>query len=111
MHLTSDHMVSASSLSRLSEWLCWDDGCRMWLFIRYIMLRLSVRMWISCVSCCVFWISIRMAFSLALRMFCRPRSLSAILRLLAGEYMLDPAMLPMPCSSGGMYEPLVYMHC
>ena len=75
------------------------------------MLRLSRRMWISCVSCCAFWISIRMAFSLALRMFCRPGSLYAILRLLAGEYMPDLVVLPMPCSFGGMNEPSVYMHC
>ena len=61
--------------------------------------------------CCVLWIAIRMAFSLALRMFCRPMSLSAILRLLAGEYTLDPAVLPMPCLSGGMNEPSMYMHC
>lgn len=53
-------------------------------FIRYIRMRLFVKMWITHVRCCVLWIAIRMAFSLALRMFCKAGSLSAILRLLAG---------------------------
>ena len=92
--------LTIAAMSSLSGWLCWDDGCCMWLFIRYILLRLSVRMWISRVWCCVFGIAIKIALSSALRMFCRPGSHSAILRLLAGEYTSDPVVLPMPCSSG-----------
>ena len=111
--LCVDHVMRLTivAMSSLSRWLCWDDGCRMWLFIRYVMLRMFVKMWISCVWCCVLWIVIRMAFSLALRMFCRPWSLSPILRFLVGEYTHDMAVLPMPCSSGGMNEPSMYMHC
>ena len=67
-----------AAMSNLSRWLCWDDGCRMWLCIRCTMLRLYVNMYVSCVCCCVPWITIRMAFSSALRMFCRHGSLSVI---------------------------------
>jgi hypothetical protein len=83
----------------------------MWLCIRYILLRLSVKMCVSCMCCCVPWIAIRMAFSSALRMFCKLVSLSAIRRLLAGQYTPEPAVLPMPFSSGGINDPSVYMHC
>ena len=108
-----DHIIwlTIVAMSSLSGWLCWDDGRRMWLFIRYILLRLSVKMWISHVWCCVFWIAIRMAFSSALRMFCKLGSLSAILRLLAGELTPNMVVLPIPCLSRGMNEPSLYMHC
>ena len=82
-----DHVtwLTIAAISNLSGWLCWDDGCRMWLCIRCMLLRLFVKMWVSCVWCCVPWIAIRMAFSYALRMFCKLDSLSAIRRLLVGE--------------------------
>ena len=44
-------------------------------------------------------------------MFCRPGSLCEILRLLAGQYTPEPAVFPMPFSSGGINDPSVYMHC
>ena len=79
--LCVDHVIwlTIAAMSRLSRWLSWDDGCHMWLFIRYILLRLFVRMWVSRVWYYVLCIAIRMAFSSILRMFCRPGSLSAIL--------------------------------
>lgn len=32
------------AIERSSGCLCWADGCLMWLFIRYIILRLSINM-------------------------------------------------------------------
>jgi hypothetical protein len=45
-------------------------------------------------------IAIRKAFSSTLSRFCRPKSLSAIWRLLVGLYMHELAMLPTQCLLG-----------
>ena len=57
----------------------------MLLCIRYILLRLSVKMWVSCMWCYVPCTTVRMAFNLALSMFCNLGSLSTIRRLLAWQ--------------------------
>ena len=36
--------LTIAEMSSLSRWLCWDDGCRIWLCIRYILLRFFVKM-------------------------------------------------------------------
>ena len=41
--------VTMVGMHSLSGWLCWDDGCRIWLFIKYILLRLFVNTKVSCV--------------------------------------------------------------
>ena len=51
------------------------------------------------------------ALSSALRIFCRPRSLCAIRRLLAGQYTPKPTVFLTPFSSGGINDPSMYMHC
>lgn len=76
--------LTIADMSSLSGWLCWDDGCRMWLCIRYMLLRLSVNMCMSCVLCFVLWTAIRIVFSSALRMFCRPESLSSNSEVIGG---------------------------
>ena len=65
MILCVDYVIwlTIAAMSSLYVWLCWDDGWRMWLFIRYILLKMFVKMWVSCMWCCVLWIAIRMAFS------------------------------------------------
>lgn len=44
--LCLDHMILLimATMSNLSRWLCWDDGCLMWVFVKYTLLRLYVRM-------------------------------------------------------------------
>ena len=93
--------LTIGEMNNLSGWLCWDDGCRMWLCNRHIPLRLFVKMCVYCVCSCVSWIAIRMVFSSPLRMFCRHGSLFAIQRLLAGQYTPEPAVLPTLFSFGG----------
>lgn len=41
-----DHMMkfSIDAIGRSLGCLCWVDGCLMWLFMRYIILRLSINM-------------------------------------------------------------------
>ena len=87
MILYVDYVIwlTVAATSNFSGWSCWDDGSRMWLCIRYILLRQSVKMWVSCMWCCVPWIAISMALNLALRVFCKPGSPFAIRRLVAGE--------------------------
>ena len=53
--LCVDHVMwlTIAEMSSLSGWLCWDDGCHMWLCIRYILLRLFEKMCVFCVRCCV----------------------------------------------------------
>ena len=58
-------------------------------------------MCVSCVCCCVPCIAIRRVVNSALRMFCRLGSLSAIRRLLAGQYTPEPVVLPMSFSYWG----------
>jgi hypothetical protein len=94
--------LTIAAMSSLSGWLCWDDGCRMWLCIRHMLLKLSIKIYVYCVRCCVPWMAIRMAFSSALRMFCRPTSPPATRRLLAGQYIPDPVVLHVPFSSSGI---------
>jgi hypothetical protein len=70
----------------------------MWLCIKSILIRMYVKICVCYVCCCVPCIAMRMAFNLALRMFCRLGSLSAIQRLLAGQYTHEPVVLLMPFS-------------
>ena len=79
--------------------------------MRYILLRLSVNMYVSCGWFFVIVRAMRRAYSSALSMFGKPGSLSAMRRLLFGLYTPEPAMFPIPCSSGGIKEPSVYVHC
>ena len=39
--------LTMAAMSNLSGWWCCDVGCCMWLLIRYILLRLSVKMFVS----------------------------------------------------------------
>ena len=100
--------------STLSQCLCWDDGCLMWLFNRRIMLELYVGM--KSVLGVVIVVTVviranRMAFSSNLSMWCNSESLYVIRRLLVGLYTPNLVMLSMPCSFGGMNEPFMYIHC
>jgi hypothetical protein len=53
--LCSDHMMKCTidAIMCLSGWWCWVDGQVMWLFMRYILLRLSEYI---CLLCEVFWV-------------------------------------------------------
>ena len=48
-----DLMMKCTIDATILGWLCWVDGRLMWLFKRYILLRLSVNM---CMPCGVFWV-------------------------------------------------------
>ena len=54
------------------------------LCIRFALLRLSVKICVSCVWCCVLLIATSMAFDSAMSMFCNRGSLFAIRWLLVG---------------------------
>ena len=43
--LCVEHVIwlTMAMMSSLSWWLCWDNGCCMWLFIRLILLKLFVK--------------------------------------------------------------------
>lgn len=47
--LFENHVMRCTIATRssLSRWLCWEVRCLMWLFIRYILLRLLVK---TCMS-------------------------------------------------------------
>lgn len=62
--LCVNHVIwlTMAAMTILSGWLCWDDRCRMWLFIKYILLRLFVKMRVSHVWCCVLFTIISMTF-------------------------------------------------
>ena len=86
----------------------------MWLFIRYILLRLSVNMCVSIWVVRMVLMAMSIALSSALRMFWYPGSLFDMRMLLLGVYIPDPIVLPSICPSeflvGGINEPSVYMH-
>ena len=103
-----------AAISSLSGWWCWDVGCCIWLLIKYMLLRLSVNIWVSLWVLCMVLMAMRIAFSSALKMFWYPGNLSDIWVLLLGLYTPEPAVLPTICPSefleGGMNDPSVYMH-
>ena len=45
-------LVCILSICSLSGWLCWDEGWRMWLLMRYMLLRLSNNMYVFCDRYC-----------------------------------------------------------
>ena len=65
-------------IRRLSRCLCWDNEYLMWLLNKYMLFRLIVKthllIWVFCMAL----MASRMAWSLAMRMFGIPRSLSSI---------------------------------
>ena len=103
------------AMSSLLGWWCWDVGCCMWLLIKYMMLRLSVNMYVSCCVVGMFCRAMSIALSYAMRMFGYPGSLSEIRVLLCGLNIHELAVLPIICPSefldGGMNDPSIYMHC
>jgi hypothetical protein len=83
----------------------------MWLFMRYMLLRLSVNICVSIRVIFMFLIARSIAYSSALSMFWQPGSRFANWVLLLGLYTPDPAVLPIIWPSeffvGGMKDPSV----
>ena len=61
--------LTMAAMSNLSGWWCCDVGCCMWLFIRYILLRLSMNMCVSILVIFMFLIARSIAYNSALRIF------------------------------------------
>ena len=57
------------AMSSLSWWWCCDVGCCMWLLIKYMLLRLSVNICVSLWVIRMVLMAMRIAFSLALKIF------------------------------------------
>ena len=51
--LCVDHVtwLTKVAMSNLSGWLCWNDGCRLWLCIKYILYIIKVVCKDVCISC------------------------------------------------------------
>ena len=73
-----------AAMRSLSGWWCCDVGWWIWLLIRYMLLRLSVNMYVSVLVICIFLTARSIALSSALSMFWYPSSLSEIFVLLLG---------------------------
>lgn len=67
------------TMSSLSEWLCWIEGCLTWFINKYMLFRLFVNMNVSMVRDMVFSIANSIANSSALRLVGYPSSLVAML--------------------------------
>jgi hypothetical protein len=61
--------LTMAAMSSLSGWWCCDVGCCMWLFMRYMLLRLYVNMCVSIWVVFMFLIARNIAYSSALSMF------------------------------------------
>jgi hypothetical protein len=55
--------LTLAAMSSSSRWLCWDDGCLMWLCIKSLLIRMYVKICVCYVCCCVPCIAIRMALT------------------------------------------------
>lgn len=75
--LCLDHLIGLimADMNNLSGWLCWDEGCFMWLFSKNMLLRLFVKMKMSQMYYFVLVITISIVFSFAVIIFCSLGSL------------------------------------
>ena len=96
------------AMRSLSGWLCWEDGCHMWLFRRHLLFKLLVEMWTSCVGLCILARASHLPWSSKRGMFWNLGSLSTICMSLVGLYTPKPPMFPLPLLCSGIKEPSVY---
>lgn len=94
------------AISSLSIWLCWEDGCLTWLSMKWMLLRLSVKICMSWLTSCVLASTNQIACSSALRMFWNPESLYAICMLLSWLYTPDPTRFLFLLPFGGIKGPI-----
>ena len=56
-------------ISSMFGWCCCDDGCFIWVLVSYVLLRLLVRIYVSCWIVFVVWMANSIAYSSTIRFF------------------------------------------